>query len=218
MRYRLPSMSLVRPAPLRPYRSPRLPAWASELIEAVCTDAGAEAPSVVRWRRRSGPHSSGVTRPSVGMISVNAGSDELDARLTLLHELAHWIAPRPRRVRGGMAHHDRAFYSRAFPLYRAHGIPDAEALVREGGRYPSSLRHAVALQVRGAAPALAERRARLREGRRPWRVVVAEHRIRLVRDGRWTVCVTCGARVVGAQLARLRRRRTPARHVLFARA
>ena len=218
MRYRQPPMQLAKQAAVRPYRSPGLPAWAGELIDTVCADAGVDPPSVVRWRRRSGPHSSGVTRPSLSVISVSAGSDELDARLTLLHELAHWIAPRPRRVRGGMAHHDRAFYSRAFPLYRAHGIPDAEALVREGGRYPSSLRHAVALQVRGAAPALAERRARLREGRRPWRVVVAEHRIRLVRDGRWTVCVTCGARVVGAQLARLRRRRTPARHVLFARA
>jgi hypothetical protein len=154
----------------------------------------------------------------LGVIAVSAGSDELDARLTLLHELAHWIGPRPRRVRRRVAHHDRAFYLRAFPLYRAHGIPDAEALAREGSRYPSSLRHAIALEVPGAAAALAARRARLRETRRPWRVVVAEHSIRLVRDGRWTVCVTCGARVVGAQLTRLRRRRTPARHVLVTRA
>jgi hypothetical protein len=152
------------------------------------------------------------------VISVSSGSDKLDARMTLLHELAHWIGPRPRRVRRRVAHHDRAFYVRAFSLYRAHGIPAAEALFREGSRYPSSLRHAMALEVPGAAAALAARRARLRETRRPWRVVVAEHRIRLVREGRWTVCVTCGARVVGAQLARLRRRRSAARHVLFARA
>jgi hypothetical protein len=218
MRYRLPPMQLAIHTAVRPYRSPRLPAWASELIAAVCADEGVEVPSVVRWRRRRGPHSSGVTRPALGVIAVSAGSDELDARLTLLHELAHWIGPRRRRVRRRVAHHDRAFYLRAFPLYRAHGIPDQEALAREAGRYPSSLRHAIALQVPGAATALAERHARLREGRRPWRVVVAEHRIRLVREGRWTVCVTCGARVVGAQLARLRRRRTPARHVLFARA
>lgn len=211
-------MSLAQLAPLQPYRSPRLPAWASELIDAVCTDAGAEAPSVVRWRRRSGPHSSGVTRHSVGMISVSAGSDELDARLTLLHELAHWIGPNVRRTRRRVAHHDRAFYLRAFPLYRAHGIPDAEALAREGSRYPSSLRHAIVLGVPGASAALAARRVLLREGRRPWRIIVAEHRIRLGREGRWTVCVTCGARVVGIQLARLRRRRSPARHILYARA
>jgi hypothetical protein len=211
-------MQLATQAVLRPYRSPGLPAWARELIDAVCADAGVDPPGVVRWRRRSGPHASGVTRPSLSLISVSAGGDELDARLTLLHELAHWIGPRPRRVRRRAAHHDRAFYARAFPLYRAHGIPDAEALAREGSRYPSSLRHATTLDVPGAAPALAARRVRLREARRPWRVVVAEHRIRLVREGRWTVCVTCGARVVGAQLARLQRRRTPARHVLFARA
>jgi hypothetical protein len=218
MHYRLPSMQLATPAVVRPYRSPGLPAWAGELIDAVCADAGVEPPSVVRWRRRKGAHASGVTRPSLSVISVSAGSDALDARLTLLHELAHWIGPRPHRVRRRVAHHDRAFYIRAFPLYRAHGIPDPEALFREGSRYPSSLRHAIALEVPGAATALAARRARLRENWRPWRVVVAEHRIRLAQDGRWTVCVTCGARVVGAQLARLRRRRTPARHVLFARA
>ncbi len=218
MRYRLPPMQPGAHAPVRPFRSRRLPAWASELIGAVCASAGVEPPPIVRWRRRSGAHASGLTRPSLGIVAVSAGSDELDARLTLLHELAHWIGPHARSGRRRAAHHDRAFYMRAFPLYRAHGIPDTEALAREGSRYPSSLRHAAALEVPGAAAALAERRARLRETRRPWRVVVAEHRIRLVRDGRWTVCFTCGARVVGAQLARLRRRRTQAMHVLFARA
>jgi hypothetical protein len=211
-------MQLANRAPLAPHRSARLPAWASELIDAVCADAGVEPPAVVRWRRRGGAHASGVTRPTLGVLSVSAGTDELDARLTLLHELAHWIGPRPHRGRRRVAHHDRAFYLRAFPLYRAHGIPDAEALAREGSRYPSSLRHAVVVGVPGASAALAARRARLREGRKPWRVVVAEHRVRLGREGRWTVCVTCGARVVGVQLARLRRRRTAARHVLYARA
>ncbi len=218
MRYRLPPMQPGAHAPLRPFRSPRLPAWASELIDAVCADAGVEPPPIVRWRTRSGAHASGVTRPSLGILAVSAGSDELDARLTLLHELAHWIEPRARRVQRRVAHHDRAFYVRAFPLYRAHGIPDAEALAREGSRYPSSLCHAVALALPGAEAALAERRARIRAARRPWRVLVAEHRVRLVREGRWTVCQTCGARIVGAQLARVRRRRSPMRHVLFARA
>ena len=203
---------------VRPYRSPGLPAWASELIDGVCALAGLEPPAVVRWRRRGGVHASGVTRPTLGVLSVSAGTDELDARLTLLHELAHWIGPREHRTRKRVAHHDRAFYLRAFPLYRAHGIPDAEALAREGSRYPSSLRHAIVVGVPGASAALAARRTLLREGRRPWRVVVAEHHVRLGREGRWTVCVTCGARVVGVQLARLRRRRSPARHVLYARA
>ncbi len=95
-----------------------------------------------------------------------------------------------------------------FPCIAHTGSPMPKALAREGSRYPSSLRHAIVVGVPGASAALAVRRALLRDGRKPWRVVVAEHRVRLGREGRWTICVTCGARVVGVQLARLRRRRT----------
>jgi hypothetical protein len=45
------------------------------------------------------------------------------------------------------------------------------------------------------------------------RVLVPEHPVRLVRDGRWTRCAVCGIRVVGPNLRRLRRR--PGRHVLM---
>ena len=68
-----------------------------------------------------------------------------------------------------------------------HGIPAAEAVAREGGRYPSSLRYARTLGVPGADTAWRERRSALRErarARRPVRVLVPEHTVRLVRDGR----------------------------------
>ncbi len=150
------------------------------------------------------------------MVSVRAGTDTLDQRLTLLHELAHWLSPSPRRHRGRATHHGRAFYTMAFDLYRRHGIPDADALRLESGRYRSSLRHAAALEVSGALEALAEHRASLRaRPRRRWRVLVAEHVIRLERSGRWTVCSRCGQRVVGQNLARLRRTRRPVSHVLM---
>jgi hypothetical protein len=45
------------------------------------------------------------------------------------------------------------------------------------------------------------------------RVLVEEHVVRLVRDGRWTRCAVCGVRVVGPVLRRLRRR--SGRHVLM---
>jgi hypothetical protein len=45
------------------------------------------------------------------------------------------------------------------------------------------------------------------------RVLVPEHAVRLVRDGRWTRCAVCGIRVVGPNLRRLRRH--PGRHVLL---
>ncbi|MEX2135824.1 MAG: hypothetical protein WEB29_02520 [Chloroflexota bacterium] len=157
-----------------------------------------------------------MTRRSTGSISVTAGADPVDQRLTLLHELAHWLGPAPRSRRGRVAHHDARFYAAAFDLYRSHGIPDDEILAREGGRYPSALRHARALGIPGADVAWLSRREALRERARlraPVRVLVEEHTIRLVRDGRWTRCGICGVRVVGPTLARLRRR--AGRHVLL---
>jgi hypothetical protein len=45
---------------------------------------------------------------------------------------------------------------------------------------------------------------------------VPEHAITLARDGRWTVCATCGRRIVGRNLVRLRRGGRQ-RHVLLTR-
>ena len=191
------------------------PAWARELVRGVCAAAGVVEP-VVRWRHAPRSASSGVTRQSAGSISVTAGTDPLDQRLTLLHELAHWLGPVARRRRGRVLHHDARFYAIAFGLYRSHGIPDAEVLAREGGRYPSALRHARALGIPGADLAWLARRAALRaraSQRAPARVLVPEHTVRLVRDGRWTRCSVCGARVVGPILAGLRRR--SGRHILL---
>lgn len=191
------------------------PAWATELVATACAEAGIERPRLA-WRRRDAVHSTGVARRHDGAIAVRAGSDTLDQRLTLLHELAHWVGPEPRRRRGRSVHHGRAFYAIAFELYRRHGIPEADALRLEAGRYRSALGHAVAIGVPGAASALATHRAAQRERpRRRWRVLVPEHRVSLVRDGRWTVCATCRQRVVGSNLARIRRSRRPVRHVLM---
>jgi hypothetical protein len=162
-----------------------------------------------------------LARPDAGRISVTAGSDVLDTRLTLLHELAHWLSPasatRVRRRRR-VPHHDRAFYAIAFPLYLRHGLEPAEALRREAAHYPSSLRHAAALGIAGAAESLDARRAVLRGRRRsPWRVVIPEHRVSLIRDGRWWACATCRHRIVGRALLRARRRAGRERHALWGR-
>ncbi len=193
------------------------PDWARAIVTTVCGEASV-APPQVTWRRRSRPTSSGVTRRSDAAISVVAGSDELDQRLTLLHELAHWIGPAPRRRRRRVAHHDAAFYALAFSLYRRHGVSDGEALASEAARYPSVLRHARSLGIAGADAAWTERRAQLRIRRRalpPPRVLVPEHRVRLERDGRWSRCAVCGARIVGPVLVRIRRR--GGRHLLLSR-
>jgi hypothetical protein len=191
------------------------PTWAIDLVGTVCADAGV-APPRLAWRRREHEHSTGVARRDAGVVTVRAGTDPLDQRLTLLHELAHWLAPRARRRGRRVEHHGRAFYAIAFALYARHGIAAADALRLESGRYRSSLRHAAALGVPGATEALATHRSELRtRPRRRWRVLVPEHAIQLRRDGRWSVCGTCGQRVVGANLARVRRARRATRHVLM---
>jgi hypothetical protein len=191
------------------------PEWADSLVGAVCADAGV-APPRLAWRRRRGEHSTGVARRGEGMIAVRAGEDPLDQRLTLLHELAHWLTPAPPRRHRRATHHGLSFYGTAFGLYRRHGIPDADALRLESGRYASSLRHAVTLGIPGAAALVAERRAlRTARPRRQWRVLVPEHRVELARDGRWHVCRTCGQRLVAGTLLRARRARRPLRHVLM---
>jgi hypothetical protein len=199
-----------------------VPAWARTLVLQVCADGDAEVPRL-RWRTAARPTSSGVTRRTAGTISLVAGGDAVDQRLTLLHELAHWLGGAPKRTTRGSrrrsAHHDAKFYRTAFALYRRHGIPDRTAVAGEAGRYPSSLRHARAMGLEGAEEAWLERRGRLRDraaARGPLRVVVPEHRVRLVRDGRWTRCDVCGVRVVGPVLRRLRGR--GGSHVLLSRA
>jgi hypothetical protein len=190
------------------------PAWALDLVASVCADAVVPPPRLL-WRTRHGEASTGVARRADGIVAVRAGSDPLDQRLTLLHELAHWLTPANRR-RGRSVHHGRAFYAIAFALYRRHDLGDADALRLESARYRSALRHAAELGVDGAAAALAEHRSALRaRPRRRWHVLVPEHTIYLERDGRWSVCAVCRQRVVGRHLARIRRARRPLRHVLM---
>ncbi|HET9415975.1 MAG TPA: hypothetical protein VFP30_00395 [Candidatus Limnocylindria bacterium] len=194
----------------------RPPAWAETLVAQVCADAMV-APPRLTWRLRATEHSTGVARRAAGVISVRAGRDPLDGRLTLLHEMAHWITPATGHRRGGRAaHHGREFYRTAFELYRGHGLADADALRLEAARYPSALGHAVALGIPGAVAARSAHRETLRaRPRRRWRVLVPEHPIRLGRDGRWHVCTTCRQRIVGRHLVRIWRARRALRHVLM---
>lgn len=207
-------------------RSGSAPAWARSLALAVCAEAGMAPPDVLRWRRADRVASSGVASSPRRSIAVTAGTDEADARHTLLHELAHWLTPdSPRRGRGRGArttHHGPAFYAVALGLYASREDGLLNALRREASRYPSALRHAARLGVNEAEIAVlsAERRlARTAAGTRrsAWRLLVPEHAVRLRRDGRWWVCATCGRRMVGRVLLRAARRGRRERHALWTR-
>lgn len=204
-------------------RSGSAPAWARQLALAVCADAGSAPPAVLRWRRSPRDASTGLANRQRGSIAVTAGRDPADVRHTLLHELAHWLtADPPRRGTRGSRHaehHGAAFYATALALYARHGDGMGAALRREASRYPSVLRHAVAAGIDEAAAVAAERRAARAVARsgRTWRLLVPEHPVRLVRDGRWYVCATCRHRFVGRVLRRALRRGRRERHALWTR-
>lgn len=201
------------------------PAWARSLVLAICGEADVAPPDVLRWRRMTRERSSGVANRHRRSIAVSAGTDELDARHTLLHEIAHWLAPEERRRGGatarrrGHVHHGAAFYRIAIDLFARYEPPLRDALVREAWRYPTSLRHAEAMGVPEAAELAAARRrtGRARGARDAWRVLVAEHAVQLVRAGRWYVCAGCGRRLVGRMLLRAARRGRRERHTLWTR-
>ena len=198
------------------------PAWAVALAISVCQEAGVDPPAVLRWRRARRELSTGLTRRAAASIAVTAGRDSDDARHTLLHELAHWLAPESGKRHGRrrhVVHHGREFYAVALDLFTRFDPDPVVALRLEAMRYPSALRHAQALSVPGVEALLLERRmaAAARVRRATWRVLIPEHRIALARDGRWYVCATCGRRLVGRSLLRAARRGSRDRHTLWTR-
>ena len=112
----------------------------------------------VRARRGS----TGVARRDEGIISVRAGSDPLDQRLTLLHELAHWLTPRARRRRTAPAPRPCLLRRRLRPLPppRPRPTPTRCASSPVATARRSGTPHA--LGVPGARRALAAHRAAIR--------------------------------------------------------
>ena len=104
------------------------PVWAERIVREVARGRRRRPPEL-RWRRtrrlRSAGSADSPVRAGVGGISIAAGRDPVDQRLVLCHELAHWLS-RPDEG------HTRAFWLRAWRLYRRYRVPIHYALAREG--------------------------------------------------------------------------------------
>ncbi len=155
-------------------RIPPVPAWARRLIERACASEQTEGLPVVEWgtvradsrpvRLRGGNASyaidyahlsHGETRQEPGeeSIKVWAGADERDARVVLLHELAHWIT--------GDLHTPR-FWDCAWRLFKRYMRNDLDyVLAREAEYRVGAIRAAARARVPGAQEML-DRRARNR--------------------------------------------------------
>lgn len=156
-------------------RIPPVPAWANRLIERACASEHEPGLPVVEWGTARGSSrrvwlpgpgvsfvvdsaqlSHGETRQEPGdeSIKVWAGPDECDARVVLLHELAHWIT--------GDLHTPR-FWDCAWRLFKRYMRNDLDyVLAREAEYRVEAIKAAARAGVPGAQEMLDRRRARRR--------------------------------------------------------
>ena len=85
----------------------------------------------IKWRKSSYHWSSSGTCYNGDHITITAGKERKDQKLTLLHELAHWALP-------NNEHHGNNFWKLAFELYKWQGLSMRQCVNREttcrGGR------------------------------------------------------------------------------------
>ena len=103
------------------------PVWAQQLLEEVAATHDTSIPRL-SWRQSDGEESSGHYRLKTQAISIKAGSDEVDAHMVTLHEMAHHLAHVLKRSERG---HGEAFYFICWALYLAYDVPLDMAVARE---------------------------------------------------------------------------------------
>ena len=110
------------------------PAWVIDLAVQVADDHGRGFLPEIVWRRSKRGGCSGHAWAPGGahpytmkgriVITSSRGSRRVDQKLTVLHELAHWLLPHKEA-------HSAAFWDKAFELYRQHRVPMLYAFQRE---------------------------------------------------------------------------------------
>lgn len=127
------------------------PAWAAKLLADVWAAYAPNTPvPTLRWRRRAGFGSSGRSWPRMRHIVVTAGRDRHDARIVLLHEVAHCL--RGLWPHGSRAGHDDLYWVLAWLLYsRFRGpVRMQEVVLREDSYRSTSTAVAASLGIRYA--------------------------------------------------------------------
>lgn len=102
------------------------PQWAQELVAEISAEFHPELPTPkltwnqsrrVGYRRLSSGRAGSYEQSPRARIHVTAGNDRTDARMAVLHELAHWTLPSGCR-------HGPEWAARAFDLYARHDLID----------------------------------------------------------------------------------------------
>lgn len=103
------------------------PEWATPIIKEICFLYTRKLPKM-KWMKRNRTCTSGVCYSK--HIVICAGTDLLNQKQVLLHELAHWILAKRRR-RGRRYGHSVRFYKLLFDLLKYYECFEENYLTRE---------------------------------------------------------------------------------------
>ncbi len=112
------------------------PYWAANLSQRIANDYKAVAPFIV-WSTRRSKGSTGYCQLDGQAIGVRAGSDQKDARYTILHEMAHLILIQRGNEYTGQ--HNDVYYDFLWPMLRRYHAPMRRALRCESVHHPRAV-------------------------------------------------------------------------------
>jgi hypothetical protein len=97
------------------------PRWAQHIIRTVARQHRKRPPKVT-WRSSRQSYDTSGNADGDNQLFINAGRSQRAAKLTLLHELAHWLLD---------ADHTHKYWLKVWQLYRQFHVPIGYALRAE---------------------------------------------------------------------------------------
>jgi hypothetical protein len=106
------------------------PRWARNLLKRIAADYAVHEPAL-HWRNRRRPDwsSAGSCALDCTTVTVTAGTDKMDSRITLVHEMAHQILLCTKSWYRG--EHSAPFYAFLWTLFRRYRVSMRAALESE---------------------------------------------------------------------------------------
>lgn len=112
------------------YKDVRPPAWVTKLVQRISDDYGCIPPYVAWHPAKKKSQSTGWATVDGRSIGITAGSNKVDLRYTIIHEMNHCIQIQSGRNKD---YHGEEFYTDLWPLVRQYRGSMAHALDYECG-------------------------------------------------------------------------------------
>ncbi len=113
------------------------PSWVTKLVQRIADDHECVPPYVVWALGKKKKYSTGWAAVDGRSIGVTAGSDKVDQRYTIIHEMTHLVLMQ----HGGTTTHIDEFYHALWPMVRKYRGVMQHALNYECEHHPKSVLH-----------------------------------------------------------------------------